>query len=135
MHKQVGWMQIPKNHRSWQQRTIKIFANQNSNSQLFLPTWTSHPKYLNNTHASKFPKNLKKQKEMWRIQGKRQLGSWQPCHEVVFSRQTLIFYTSSSSNVLPILNCYSKKKVLQVKNFWLNMWMLSSTCMVINFVV
>jgi hypothetical protein len=72
---------------------------------------------------------------MWRIQGKRQLGSWQPCHEVVFSRQTLIFYTSSSSNVLPILNCYSKKKVLQVKNFWLNMWMLSSTCMVINFVV
>ncbi len=55
----------------------------------------------------------KKQEEIWRIQGKRQLGSWQPCHEVAFSHQTLIFYTSSNSNVLPILNCYSGKKVLQ----------------------
>ncbi len=56
---------------------------------------------------------ISKNKKIWRIQGKRQLGSWQPCHEVAFSHQTLIFYTSSSSNVLPILNCYSKKKVLQ----------------------
>ncbi len=113
MPKQGGCMQIPKNHRSWKQRAIKVFANQNSNTRLLLPTWTSHPKYLTNTHASKFPKNLKKQEKIWRIQRKRQLGSWQPCHEVALSHQTLNFYTSSSSNVLPILNCYSKKKVLQ----------------------
>jgi hypothetical protein len=58
--KQGGCMQIPKNHRSWRQKAIKLFASQNSNSQLLLPTWTSHPKYLNNPHSSKFPKNLKK---------------------------------------------------------------------------
>jgi hypothetical protein len=38
MPKQGGWMQIPKKHRSWKQRAIKIFANQNSNSRLLLPT-------------------------------------------------------------------------------------------------
>lgn len=105
------------NHISWKQREHLHFANQNSNKWLLMPTWTSHPKHINNTHTSKFQTNFRKQEDIRGGGGNYNLEvvnlAMNSFSTMRFLPQTLTFYAIPSSNILLILNYYSKKKVMQ----------------------